>query len=90
MISPSQKIVIVGDPNNKDTKQILIFLRSTYLQHSNIILKDPKDNNSLLEKIIPWITNYDQINGKTTVYICKNRTCHKHTTDLNEIKIQLD
>lgn len=90
MISPTQEIVIIGDPNNKDTKQILLFLRSTYLPHSNIILKDPKDNSNLIEKIIPWITNYDQINGKTTVYICKNRTCHKPTTDLNEIKKQLD
>lgn len=86
MSSSTQEIVIVGEPKNKDTKQILSFLQSTYIPHTCIIVKDPKDTNSLLEKLIPWITNYDQINKKTTVYICKNQTCQQPLTDLKEIK----
>ena len=86
MITSTQEIVIVGEPKNKHTKQILSFLQSTYLPHTIIIVRDPKDTNSLLDELIPWITNYDQINNKTTVYICKNQTCQQPLTDFKEIK----
>ncbi|MBS3749525.1 MAG: thioredoxin domain-containing protein [Candidatus Thermoplasmatota archaeon] len=90
MITSTQEIVIVGEPKNKDTKEILSFLQSHYFPHTSIILKNPKEKNSLLEELIPWIKTYDQIDQKTTVYICKNKTCQQPTTDLEKIKKELD
>jgi len=89
-MSSTREIVIVGEPKNKDTKEILSFLQSHYLPHTSIILKNPKEKNSLLEELIPWTKTYDQIDQKTTVYICKNKTCQQPTTDLEEIKKELD
>ena len=86
LIGPSYEIVVVGNPENEDTKKIIKTINSEYTPNSIVILKDPKIKESRIEKIVPFIKDYKQIENKATVYICKNHQCELPTTDIDKIK----
>ena len=83
-IGPSFEIVIVGIKEKKDTQKIIQSLNSIYLPNKVIILKDPKDQ--LIEELVPFIKDYNQINNKSTIYICKNQECQLPTTEIEKMK----
>jgi uncharacterized protein YyaL (SSP411 family) len=84
-IGPSYEIVIVGDKNNKKTKEIIHTINSIYLPNKIIILKEIKTKNQIIEKLVPFIKDYTQIKNQPTIYICKNQQCQLPTTDIGKM-----
>jgi uncharacterized protein YyaL (SSP411 family) len=82
----SSEIVIVGNKNEKDTQKMIQRINSIYLPNKVVILKEPDIKDSLIEELVPFIKNYNQIENKATVYICKNQKCQSPVTDIEELK----
>ncbi|GAB6281893.1 MAG: thioredoxin domain-containing protein [Ignavibacterium sp.] len=82
--SPSE-IIIIGEPNNNDTKEMLTTLQKNFIPNKILIYKNPFDNNEKLNEIIPFIKDYKMIDEKATAYVCKNFSCQLPTTDLNKL-----
>ncbi|MCK5074820.1 MAG: thioredoxin domain-containing protein, partial [Calditrichia bacterium] len=80
----SMEIVIVGEPGNKETKEILKYINKQFLPDKVIILKT-KNNSKALAKIAPYTENYEKVNNKTTVYICRNYQCQQPVTNIKEL-----
>lgn len=86
VIGPSFEIVIVGDKDKQETQKIIQSINSIYLPNKVIILKEPDIKNSLIEELIPFIKDYNQIKNKVTIYICKNQICQLPITDIEKMK----
>ncbi len=74
------EFVIVGSPENEMTKHAVNHVRGQYNPNRVLLLKNPDD--TALEKIAPWTEAQNQIEGKTTFYVCENFACKQPTTDI--------
>ena len=84
----SLEIVIVGERNDKTAIEIMVYLSRAFIPNKIILLKEPSDTE--LKNIAPFTEQQIQIDGKTTVYICRHYTCEKPITSLEEVKALLD
>ena len=87
MLGPSKEIVIVGEPNNSDTKAILQEINKHFLPNE-VICIHPIDaaQAKAVEDLISFIKDYKMIGSKSTAYICSNHTCGLPTNDLKKIQ----
>ncbi|MCB9209270.1 MAG: thioredoxin domain-containing protein [Ignavibacteriales bacterium] len=81
----SSEIIIVGEKENKNTKEIINLINSDFLPYKVVILIDQNQSDQIKE-IAPFTKDYEMINGKTTVYICKDYKCELPTTEINKVK----
>ncbi|MBN1457315.1 MAG: thioredoxin domain-containing protein, partial [Sedimentisphaerales bacterium] len=87
-LGPKQEIIIAGNAQNKDTKEMIGLVRKKFLPNAVILLHD-KDQDGI-EKIIPFIKNQNTINNKATAFVCENYICNRPINDINELKELLD
>ena len=80
----SLEIVIAGDKQKKETKDIISLLNRAFLPNRVILLKEPGDTE--LKTIAPFTEQMRMIDNKTTVYICRNFVCERPFTDPDEIQ----
>jgi len=80
----STEIVIVGEKTDETTQQILDHMNSEYLPSATLIFKNTSILDEALEKIAPYLIDYDMKNKKTTIYICQNHQCNKPTNNIND------
>ena len=87
----TREIVVVGDPDADDTKEILRMIQQRFDPNKVVLLKDINaERGDALSAIAPYVTNHTSLGGKPTVYICRNFACELPRTDLAEIKAALD
>jgi uncharacterized protein YyaL (SSP411 family) len=72
LIGPSYNITLIGDPNQKDTTEMLETLGKHYLPTTTVALRNP-DKAYL---------GYQQIEGKATAYVCRDQMCLPPTNNL--------
>lgn len=84
---PSREIIIAGDMKFLDTLQMVNYLYKLFIPNKVMLLR-PRGGGDLREmlKIAPFLKEYKQIEGKTTVYICENRVCKKPITAMEELR----
>jgi uncharacterized protein YyaL (SSP411 family) len=83
-MGPSFEVVIVGDLDSKDTQNILDLFRENYIPNM-VLLHKGIDESENIDSISPFINGMTKINGKTTVYVCRNFSCELPTNDKEKI-----
>ncbi|MBS1990316.1 MAG: thioredoxin domain-containing protein [Cyanobacteria bacterium SZAS LIN-3] len=88
-LAEGQEIAFVLPANlskeeEEGAKEMLFCLHRSY-QPNRVILV-AREGDERLAKISPLVTERKAVDGKATVYICKNFTCAKPITDLNDLK----
>jgi uncharacterized protein YyaL (SSP411 family) len=73
LIGPVDEIVIAGHRDDPETEQILRALRSRFHPTRVIVCHDPADGP--VSSSIPLLTARTMIDGRTTVYQCRDRVC---------------
>ncbi|MFQ5964735.1 MAG: thioredoxin domain-containing protein [Candidatus Scalinduaceae bacterium] len=84
-IGPSYEIVIVGNPQARDTKEMLNSLRKHFIPNKVVILKP---NNQKLPDIIrlaEFTKDQSSIDGKATAYVCLDYACKMPTTNTKKM-----
>ena len=84
-IGPSYEVVIAGDSQASDTKQMLNTLRRIFVPNKIVILHPTGQKPSLIDDIVPFIKNYTSKNGKTNAYVCLNYNCQLPTNDVGSV-----
>ena len=79
-IGPTFSIVLVGNKESEDMKEMLSEIRKNYLPNLTVKIWEDQDNQTT----IPGV-NYEKINGKATAYVCQNQTCMPPTTEKHEM-----
>ncbi len=89
---PTQEIVVAGNADTTDTKQMLKLLGDKFLPNALILLHESGNKGLAIEKIVPFVKNQVSINDKTTVYVCENYVCKRPintTQQLTKILTQI-
>ncbi|MHC4156522.1 MAG: hypothetical protein ACYST6_16610 [Planctomycetota bacterium] len=89
-IGPTQEIVIAGDPEQADTKEMLKLLHRRFLPRAVILFHATGDAGKSIEKQVPFLEGQVAIDGKATAYVCENYVCGKPVNSVRELKALLD
>jgi len=84
LLSPSQEVVIVGDPDDPQTQALLDGVRCRYLPNTVLALKRPDEEGSL-----PLLVGREMVDGKATAYVCENYACQLPVTNVEELEEQI-
>ncbi|TFG48299.1 MAG: thioredoxin domain-containing protein [Anaerolineales bacterium] len=85
--NPSVEVVISGNSDAEDTKEMIKQLRRYYSPQQVILLR-PDQGDEWLFKLLPTLKLQTQVDGKATAYVCQNFQCSAPTTD-PEVMIDL-
>ncbi|MFZ1289465.1 MAG: thioredoxin domain-containing protein [Melioribacteraceae bacterium] len=86
-INSSQEIIIIGEKENSLTKEMLKIINDNFLPNCIVILCDKNSADFKLQnKLIPYLDNYEMVDGKTTAYVCQNYECSLPTNNLAKFK----
>lgn len=89
-IGPTSEVVIVGDLQNEDTKNMLVSLRSEFIPNKVVIFRPDDADSSEIMHLADYSKNLSSKEGKATAYVCRNFTCKLPTTDPKEMLELLD
>ncbi len=70
------EVVIAGDYDVPETVAFIRALNKNYLPDTVVILRPP-DNEAPILKLAPYAKAQKMLDGKTTVYVCKNFACQQ-------------
>jgi uncharacterized protein YyaL (SSP411 family) len=76
-------VCIIKDKS--DEEQIKDLLSEIPNFNLTTIIKS-SDNKEEIEKLIPFIKEYDYVNGKSTYYLCKGKSCLAPVNDIDELR----
>ncbi len=83
---PAYEIVIVGRARADDTEEMVRTIRRQYLPNTVVLLRPPDDDASAIVSIAPFTKDLKPLqDGRATAYVCTNFTCHRPTTDVDEM-----
>ena len=84
-IGPVHNVVIVGDRDGKDTKELINGLWEQYFPHVLILFKQLNEDDHLLARLAPFTQDLNSPWGKATAYICTGHACALPLTDLHQL-----
>ncbi|OHB81160.1 MAG: hypothetical protein A2Z38_01220 [Planctomycetes bacterium RBG_19FT_COMBO_48_8] len=85
-LGPTQEIIIAGNANSPDVKQMLKLMRGIFLPNAVVLLHEPDKADSALYNTVPFIKNQTAIEGKATAYLCENYVCKKPVNNVAEFE----
>lgn len=80
--SQAPVLVIALNAENAGEKELNAALQEHFCPHAEVIWKREKD--ALLTHIIPAVADKVPLEGKTTLYLCRQNTCLEPSTDLQK------
>ncbi len=84
-LGPGREVIVVGDPESDETKQMLEAVRGRFMPNGVVILKAIGEDAAALERIVPFVENMIMIDGRTTVYVCENYSCNFPVTEVGDL-----
>ena len=82
------EIVVVGDRDSEETRKMLETISMVYKPGKVVLFKDSADTGKLAQ-IAPFTKEQGMVDGKTTVYLCRNFACEQPINSLEELKKRL-
>ncbi|OZU88194.1 hypothetical protein CIL03_13830 [Virgibacillus indicus] len=75
----TKEVVIIGSENDPERQKLQWRLQGELLPNVTVLATESPNTFS---GIVPFASEYKQINGQTTVYVCENFSCQRPTTDI--------
>jgi hypothetical protein len=79
-LRPGQDIIIAGEPQATDTRQLLSALNLNFTPNKVAIVKS-ETNAERLAKFAGFTDGLQVIKGQATAHVCRNGACTDSTTD---------
>ena len=83
-IGPSYEIILTGEKNTKEAGLFLSIIEDRFIPNKIILFISSAEDP--INKIIPYLINYEVQGEKITVYVCENYTCNLPVSDAGELK----
>lgn len=81
-VGPSYEVVIAGDSQAKDTREMLQAINREFIPNKVLVLVPTETDASEIASLAPYTETVSSINGKATAYVCLNFNCRLPTTDI--------
>jgi hypothetical protein len=78
-------VVIAGDLQAHDTRQMLEAIRGIFVPNKIVVLHTTGQKPPSIDDIIPFVADHSSIDGKATAYVCLNYNCLLPTTDIGSM-----
>ncbi len=85
-IGPSKEIVIAGEQDEEDTRNMLRAVSEQFLPRKVLIFHPGGGEGEKIESIAEFVKQQRTIDGKATAYVCENYTCKLPTTSVAKMK----
>jgi uncharacterized protein YyaL (SSP411 family) len=82
--SSSVEVVVVGEPEAADTRNMISRLRSAYHPDVTIVLVSAVDPEPIV-RLAPFTAGMKAIEDRATAYVCREFTCQSPTTDIDAV-----
>ncbi len=82
---PSYEIVIAGNSQAVETKEMIKAIHRLFIPNKVIILRPTEQEKPDIVRIAKYTKHQKSLNGKVTAYICRNYTCQSPLTDITKI-----
>ncbi|NXK21853.1 SPT20 protein, partial [Arenaria interpres] len=80
-----KQVVICGDPQGEDTKEMLRCVHSVFSPNKVLMLADG-DSSGFLYRQLPFLASLERKEGKATAYLCSNFSCSLPVTSPQELR----
>ena len=84
-IGPSYEIVIVGNPEADDTKDMLNSLGKHFIPYKVVLLKPAGQETADITRIAEYTEYHSSFDGKATAYVCLDFACKMPVTNTEEM-----
>nr|WP_211236961.1 thioredoxin domain-containing protein [Aneurinibacillus terranovensis] len=84
---PSKEIVVTA-PNVEAAQEMIKVIQAEFLPNSVVSLVT-EDKRAEVAELAPILADKTMQDGKVTVYVCENFSCHAPVTDVEQLKQQL-
>jgi len=87
-LGPAREVVIVGRPEDADTRAMLAALGRTFAPNKAVLLKppDPESPQALaLARLAPFTAPMTGLKGRATAYVCRDQACQAPTNELSQM-----
>jgi hypothetical protein len=88
-LGPAQEIVIAGDAEDADTKQMIKLVRNEFLPNAVVLFHPSGPAAKAIETQVAFIQGQVAIDSKATAYLCQNFVCKKPVNSITEFKASL-
>jgi len=85
IIGPTYEVIITGNPNKNDTREMLRALHQNYLPRKVVIFHSAENKVQKIDRMINFNLPSEKITEKATVYICKDYICMPPITDIHKM-----
>ncbi len=85
MVGPSFEVVIAGEPDGEDTREMLRELWSMY-KPRKVVVQRPAGESPDITTLAKYTKNQRTKQGKATAYVCQNYACKLPTTSVSKMK----
>lgn len=85
-IGPAQEIVVAGDRQRPDTREMLRLIHSKFLPNAVILFHGTGEAGEAIEQIVPFLKGQVAIDGKATAYVCKNYVCKQPVNKIDALE----
>ena len=83
-LRPGQEVVIAGDPDKVDARQMLAALNLNFAPNQVALVKSDQ-NAKRLAKFAGYTDGLQLVQGKATAHMCKGFACKETTTDIQAL-----
>ncbi len=81
-LGPSQEIVLVGQKDDRQTQAMVKILYEHFIPNKIVILCPVGRQARGFIASVPFVKNYNMLDGKTTAYVCEDYHCLFPTNDV--------
>jgi uncharacterized protein len=80
-LGPSREIVVIGAPEDPDTRKLLRPLRESFLPRDSVVICPPDAGSAAIFELVPHARTMTAVGGRPTAYVCSGFHCQSPTTD---------
>ncbi|MHA1288028.1 MAG: thioredoxin domain-containing protein [Candidatus Thorarchaeota archaeon] len=84
-IGPSFEIVVAGNPENDDTREMIQQIRGKFIPRKVVLLRGTKEQSQTVTDLAPFTKFHEPLQGKATAHVCIDHNCKLPTTDLKRM-----
>jgi uncharacterized protein YyaL (SSP411 family) len=85
----SLEVVIAGDPDAADTRQLVQAVRSVYAPDLTQLLVASGEAGEAMRELVPMVASHVPVGGRAAAYVCRDFECLLPTTDPEQLRQQL-
>ena len=83
-IGPSYSLVIAGDSDANDTKELISAILNEYLPNKVFMLRNTEQPTPEIDDFSNFVEFFYNLDDMATAYVCINKTCKPPTHDINQ------